>query len=190
MLVYWFGGAAVGFCGAFVLLLMGLQRKNRLRRVAQSVVMGLISIAIPIAVTWRVSSQILQGSGAELFEAMSQAPAHVISTPILDIPIQKFTWITSQSDLFQVFTSAMFPLPLLALGIVFMLNPFGWKKHWGWFLGMLLAIGIPIGPSLIWDGGWLVTGHALLQAVFPPLLRCVADGPARIGKGTQIFRLF
>ncbi|MBM75916.1 MAG: hypothetical protein CMK59_10990 [Proteobacteria bacterium] len=172
MLVYWFGGAAVGFCAAAVLLFMGLQETNRLRRIGQALLMATLSIAIPIAVTWRVSSQILQGSGSSLFESMSEEPAYLISAPLLDIPIQKFIWITSQEDLFRVLTSAMFPLPLLVLGALFIFNPFGWKRSWGWFLGVLLAIGIPIGPSLIWDGGWLVTGHALLQAVFPPLLRC------------------
>jgi hypothetical protein len=171
-LVYWFGGVAVGFSGAIAFVAALLFRKKRLKRILLGILLAATTVAIPLAVTWRVSSRILQGEGSELYSHMQAEPQYTVDLPFLTIPVQKFLRVGSGEDLWRLATHSMMPLSLLGVGLLCFLLPWGWRRRWPWTLAMLVAIGIPVGPALIWDGGWLLTGHALLQAVFPPLLRC------------------
>jgi hypothetical protein len=171
ILVYWFGGVAIGFCSLIAIILMGWGQ-NYPKRIVQFLWMGACAILIPLLITWRISKEFLFGNPEELFPALADSPAYIIDLGIWEIPIQKFTYMFDIQDLESIYLEAMIPTQFLGVALLFCCNPFGWKRRWGWFVALFIAIGIPLPPALIWDGGWFVSGHALLQSVFPPLLRC------------------
>ena len=172
ILVYWFGGVAVGFCAAIALLCMGW-KTGFVRRVAQSLWLASLAIGIPLAISWRVSKEIIAGQGGALFAALEQSPVYTLSLGVWDIPIQNVVYLNSWNDLREVIFQSRLPVSLLILCGLFVCNPIGWKKRWGWIVVLVVALGIPTEPALVWDGGWFVSGRALLQSVFSPLPRCV-----------------
>ena len=172
LMVYWFGGVAVGFSAGIAILLMGWKR-NVTSKIRRFLWMAFISVGIPLAITWRVSKEFLMGNGESLFDEMSEEPAYVLDLVLWSIPIQKFKYLERWSDLETVFFDAKIPLLLLGITLTCAIfNPFGWRRRWGWVIAFIIALGIPLPPSLIWDGGWFINGHAFLQSIFPPLLRC------------------
>jgi hypothetical protein len=172
LMVYWFGGVAVGFSACIAIILMGW-RKNVASKCLRFLWMAGLSIGIPLTLTWRVSKEFLLGNGEALFAEMSEKPAYMLDLGILSIPIQKFKHLQSLSDVESLFFEAKIPMALLGITLFYaFINPFGWRIRWGWMIALFIAIGIPLPPALIWDGGWIVNGHAFLQSVFPPLLRC------------------
>ena len=172
LMVYWFGGVAVGFSACIAIFLMGW-KKNVTSKIMRFLWMAFLSIGIPLTITWRVSKEFLIGNGEQLFAEMSEKPAYVLDLGMWSIPIQKFKHLEQWGELETVFIDAKVPLFFLGITLTYtVFNPFGWRRRWGWMIAFFVALGIPLPPSLIWDGGWLINGHAVLQSVFPPLLRC------------------
>ena len=85
-----------------VLLLMGWKR-NVISKIMRFLWMALLSIGIPLTITWRVSKEFLMGNGESLFDEMSEKPAYVLDLVLWSIPIQKFKYIEQWSDLETVF---------------------------------------------------------------------------------------
>ncbi|MEC7985291.1 MAG: hypothetical protein VX278_09010 [Myxococcota bacterium] len=170
--VYWFGGVAVGFCGALVLLTAILFRRRRLRRLQSALLLGGTTLFIALILTWRIASQIMSGDGGVLYEAMGAEPAMVLDLWLVQIPIQNFIYLQDWGDFRSIMARSMFPYEILQLVQLAILIPFGWKARWPWLIVGILSMGFLLGPALQWDGGWVLTGYALLQTVFPPLVRC------------------
>ena len=48
-----------------------------------------------------------------------------------------------------------------------------WRSHWVWFVGTIVALGLPFGAGLqLSESLWIPTPFVLLQKIFPPMLRC------------------
>jgi hypothetical protein len=169
-MTYWFSGAAIGFCGAIVLIVRWLTRPN-MRDIAFGSSLAFFAFGIGVFLTSRVSIPILKGEGSSLFTQLAKSPLMTIDTGIIPIPIQSLSHIESWSGLIDLAnTLPIAPLHWLLFGSIFLSLRF--KKLFPWALGLIIAIGIPLTPALQWKGGMLPTGHALFHAVFPPLPRC------------------
>ena len=170
--VYWFGGAAIGFCGALALMLSIPFKKYKARRAALGMLVGLITIIIGLTVTARISIPIIMGEGEQLYTAMQVPPASIIDLVFFTIPIQEFIPSYTNDQFLQIMARSMIPYETLRIAFFCMLIPFAWRKRIVWLIVGIIAIGIPIGPALQWEGGWIPTGYALLHSVFPPIVRC------------------
>jgi hypothetical protein len=103
---------------------------------------------------------------------MKESPAHIIDLGWFSIPIQEFIPVFTNEQFLKIMARSMIPYESLRMACVALLIPFAWKKRLIWLLVGVIAIGIPIGPALQWEGGWIPTGYALLHSVFPPIVRC------------------
>ena len=97
LMVYWFGGVAVGFSACIAILLMGWKR-NVTSKIVRFLWMAFLSIGIPLAITWRVSKEFLMGNGESLFDEMSEEPAYVLDLVLWSIPIREFKYLERWSD--------------------------------------------------------------------------------------------
>ena len=62
--------------------------------------------------------------------------------------------------------------PVLCLGLLGCLVPFGWKERWPWMVGWIVSLGIPITGAIAVGDWFFLLDKSLLQWVFPLLLRC------------------
>ena len=124
------------------------------------------------------------GNGESLFDEMSEEPAYILDLVLWSIPIQKFKYLERWSDLETVFFDAKIPLLLLGITLAYAIfNPFGWRRRWGWMITFIVALGIPLPPSLIWDGGWFINGHAFTIGLSTFITLCL---PRAYGGGAYI----
>jgi hypothetical protein len=166
-LVYWFSGAAVGFCG---LLLYFLFAKKPLFSLPKLFLLGGGAIAIILLTTWRVSKTFLLGTGKTQFAQLRRPSVSEIDLGIIEIPIQKWQYIMSFSDLNSMFSTLLIPssIFLCALGSALIC-----KKRFRTLLLILVTITIPIEGAIVFQyGTWFPTGYAFLHSIFPPLPRC------------------
>ena len=166
-LVYWFSGAAVGFCG---LLMYAFFARSRTRSLSKLILLGTGAISIVLAATWRVSKDFLLGSGGMQFAQLRRPPADDINLGILNIPLQKWQYISSWPDAASLLDTLLFPFVLIPLACTAaLLHP----KRIRSLLFLFIAITIPIeGAIVLQNGVWFPTGYAFLHSIFPPLPRC------------------
>lgn len=169
-LTYWFGGAAIGFCGAVVLIAQWIIRPN-FRQMAFGLLLSVITLSVSLLITARVSIPMLQGERNNLYYQLDRSPLTEIDLEVFTIPIQSMTHLSSLEDFYTLLKTLpveghfWWLAPLLII-------PLNWRKSIPWLIGFIIAVGIPLTPALHWKGGMLPTGHALFHAVFPPLPRC------------------
>ena len=170
--VYWFGGAAIGFCGAILLLFTTVWQKHKIQRFLHMILLGSITLFLAISITARISIPLLMGEGGSLYPQLETPPAYVATIAGYSIPIQEFIAVKTKETFLHVLAQSMIPYELLRMVFFALFIPFAWNKRIVWLLVGIIAIGIPIGPALQWEGGWIPTGYSLLHSVFPPLPRC------------------
>ena len=172
VLTYWFGGASTAFAGAIGFLLALPVSKKWKQSLGHFVLNGTVGVAIAVAITWPVSSTILKGSGSSIFTAMRSSPQMELDLLAFSIPIQWFETLTSWEDIKNLFKGLKMNPLWGYLVLVSIVIPVRWKHKLPWMIAFVVAIGFPLPPGLRWEGGWTFTGHALLQSVFPPVVRC------------------
>ena len=87
-LTYWFGGAAVGSCAGFVVLL-SLFTKRRIQKMIFLLGFSVVGILCTLLITWRISTKMLMGESKSLFPALNRKPLYEIDLGFLpSIPIQ------------------------------------------------------------------------------------------------------
>ena len=172
-LTYWFGGVAIGFCAGCTVLL-SLCHKRISQKMIFLLGFSVLGIGVTLLITWRISSQMLLGKGGSLFPVLNQKPLYEIDLWLIKIPIQEVTYLNDWHELYAIFIEKLSLSEgfLLFILLAFLLFPLTFRKNWVWGLTLFFAFGIPMTSAVTWNGGWLVTGHALLESIFPPLTRC------------------
>ena len=166
-LVYWFSGAAVGFCGIILYLLYG---QSRFRSLPKFIALGVGAVTLVLSATWRVSKDFISGSGGMQFAQLRRPPADEINLGVGKIPIQKWQYIQKFEDLSATLETLYFPLILIVAAMIAALFV---QKRIRSLLFVILAITIPIeGAIVLQNGAWFPTGYAFLHSIFPPLPRC------------------
>lgn len=166
-LVYWFSGAAVGFCGILLYLFYG---QSRIRSASKFAVLGVGAVTLVLGATWRVSKDFIIGSGGMQFAQLRRPPADEINLGLASIPIQKWQYIQQFSEVLSTLDTLFFPYVLLASSLFAALLL---RKRFRSILLVVIAITIPIeGAIVLQNGVWFPTGYAFLHSIFPPLPRC------------------
>ena len=156
---------AVGFCGIILYLFYG-----KWRTLPQFAALGLGAITLVLSATWRVSKDFISGSGGKQFAQLRRPPADEINLGLMDIPIQKWQYLQSFSDISSTLETLYFPPAILISALIASL----WvQKRLRSILFVFIAITIPIeGAIVLNNGAWFPTGYAFLHSIFPPLPRC------------------
>ena len=173
-LVYWFGGVAIGVCGALIWFIFWLQKKERLRGWFVGIVVMLSSLSLTLAITWRAAQPLIVGRGKRIYSGMDVEPVKRIELGAFNLPIQNMTDISTWAQFQTAFLKTELPLPFL---FVFVLSSIlAWRinrnKQRPWFWASFFALGFPFGAALSIGKLWFPTGFVLLQTVFPPMIRC------------------
>ena len=172
-LVYWFGGAAVGLCGAIAYFFHCLRDWRKWKAWLAGLGVALIACGLTLAVTWRVSKPILMGKANDAYKNISQTSSFDIDLGLFTIPIRRVNSLDDWSKIVELFVLSSIPFIVAALGMVTFLSRGVWKKHWPWLIAGLIAIGIPLDYGIDIAGSTIPTGYSLLQIVFPPIVRCL-----------------
>ena len=164
-LVYWFSGAAVGFCGIILYLFYG-----KWRSLPQFIALGIGAIMLVLSATWRVSKDFIFGSGGMQFAQLRRPPADEIQLGFMNIPIQKWQYIQKFADISALLEGLYFPSILLIAALIASLMI---KHRIRSIVFVFIAITIPIEGAIVFNNGsWIPTGYAFLHSIFPPLPRC------------------
>lgn len=182
--VYWFGGVAVGFCGAIVYLVDSMLKKQKLSTLGFALYGSLLSIGLALLFTWRVTSLMLQGQGGSLFPELEKTPLFVLDYGFR-IPIYHKIVVHSFAQLQRLFVQVHGSWLLGYLALFSVLIPYGWKKRLPWFVGWLMSLGLPLTGLIEYKGSMFITGQTWLQIIFPPLLR--NENPERMLVAPTLF---
>lgn len=173
-LTYWFTGIATGVCLVFWYLWLLFRQENKREGVLFGV-LGVVTVSVIIlSVTWPMSSRILSGQMQYSYKHLLGRPDHVYA--MTSLALQTEYSISSLKDLIYVFKASCQYLPFF---IVIVGTSFAaWGRTvkmplvalWIFTLGMSLSSGLNI------FGVHIPTGLAVLEWVFPPMLRCQFEG--------------
>jgi len=165
-LVYWFSGAAIGFCGILLILLCS---QNLRKSITRLLLLGCVSLLMILPITWRVSSLFLSGTGASSFAQIRRQPIAEIELFPRSIPIQNWLYTSTWSDVW-IYLQGLLPSMILWLAIFSLLIV---RNRFRVALLLLIAVSLPIEGALVLPNQWwFPTGYAFLQTIFPPLTRC------------------
>ena len=166
-LVYWFSGAAVGFCGLMLYAFFG---RAKIYTLPKLILLGTGAISIVLAATWRVSKDFLFGDGGTQFAQLRRPPVAEIDLGIFTIPLQKWQYISSTSEALSLLSKLSIPSTLITLSfIAALLHP----KRIRTILVLIVALTVPLEGAIVFGNGvWFPTGYAFLHSIFPPLPRC------------------
>lgn len=166
--VYWFGGVAIGFCGGLVVLCQIFQQSNRKRFIIRNLVSGVIAVGTSILLAHNMIIALWNGDNH--FEQLATTPVAYFG--LFDLPIYDSIRIHSSNHMMKLLHNHPSTTPILCLGVLGWLIPYGWKERWPWLVGWIVSLGIPITGAIVIDDWILPTGQSLLQWIFPLLLRC------------------
>ena len=173
-LTYWFTGIATGVCLVLWYLWLMVKQENKRQGIVFGV-LGVITVSVIIlSVTWPMSSRILSGQMQYSYKHLLGRPDHVYAWSSL--ALQTEYSISSLKDLIYVFKASCQYLPFFVVIVTASLVTWGRSLKgplivlWGFTLGMSLSSGLNI------FGIHIPTGLAVLEWIFPPMLRCQFEG--------------
>ena len=170
-LTYWFGAAGLGFVMLLVLLYEHIRQREFLLglRNAFLMLLGVLIVILPVA--GRLIWPILQGEP-------NIAYAHLLENSVRDyqllgmsFPIYSAEPVLSWSDAKRFVLGRHYPLWLLCTAVCTVVVLL-WKKKWSGLLLILVALLIPIGAALTIQGVVVPGPYAVIEWIFPPLVRC------------------
>jgi hypothetical protein len=170
-LTYWFSAAAVAF-GMGLVLLAGHAHERRwflALRNATLLFAGTAIVVLPVC--WRVVQPILAGKGSKSYSKMLEDPVAMFELWGFKLPLYGTDYVTDLDSLWTFLMGRHYPLSLLAGALIVVPAAFAFRKRI-WLWGALPALLLPIGSSLQWNGTVIPTTFALLEQLFPPLVRC------------------
>lgn len=172
--VYWFGGVAVGFCGGIVVVCQIVQQSNRKQFILRNLLSGVVAIGSSVLIAHNMIRALWKGDNS--FEQLTTPPVAYLGS--FDLPIYDNIQIHGSNHMIQVIQNHPSTMPILCLGLLGCLIPYGWKERWPWLIGWIVSLGIPITGAIAIGDWFFPTGKSLLQWVFPLLLRC--ENPDRM----------
>ena len=166
--VYWFGGVAVGFCGGAVALCQIYSQSNRKQFILNHLLAGLIAVGSSVLIIHKMLLDMM--SNTRTFEQLSEIP--ITHWSVLELPVYSATRLHNWRTVWQLLSEHPSTLPILFLGLLGCVIPYGWRNRWPWMVGWILSLGVPLKGALL-IGDWTIpTGQGILQWIFPLLLRC------------------
>ena len=173
-LTYWFTGIAMGVCMGLLFVYLFVRSEHK----KQGLAFGLISLcttfAIVLPITWDMTSRLLKGRGSHSFTKLLGKPDHTYSWFSLDLQTEYS--ISSWSDAVYVFKASCQLLPFFIAIVVCTLLPQGRRQKWFWFVLWFFTLGMSLSSGLNIFGVHIPTGLAVLEWIFPPMLRCQFEG--------------
>ncbi|MEC7986915.1 MAG: hypothetical protein VX278_17225, partial [Myxococcota bacterium] len=172
-LVYWFGGAGLGFCAIPVCLWLYIQKRDWLGGLKAACILSVLSLGICLAVTYRTAIPLIEGRDRSAYGRMDRPPQETLDLLLLEVPVREIIDVSSWNAVVGVYESTKMPLLLLGLVLIASMVPYGRKEKRPWILGWILGVGFPVGAAVsVSKEIWFPTGFAFFNTVFPPLIRC------------------
>ena len=166
--VYWFGGVAVGFCGGLIVICQIFQQEERKLFILRNLMAGFIAVGTSILVAHKMIWALL--NGANQFEQLDANPVAYLGP--WDVPIYTSLQVHGWNHAWLLLQDHPSTLPILFLGLIGCITPFGWKERWPWLVGWFISLGIPVTGAIAIGDWFFPTGQSFLQWIFPLLLRC------------------
>ena len=173
-LTYWFTGIAVGVCMGLLFLWCIVQQKSYKKGLLFACAAILSACAIILPLTWRMTSRLFSGRTRHTYTKLLGDPSHTYDW--LGLSLQTEYTVSSWSELQYVFKASCQHPVFFALIIVCALLSYGRKDKRPWFWLWFFTLGMSLSSGLKIFSVHLPTGLALLEWVFPPMLRCQFEG--------------
>jgi hypothetical protein len=170
-LTYWFGAAGLGFVLLLVMLYEHI-RKGKVKlgvRNAAVMMVGVLVVILPVA--GRLIWPIVQGEANGAYEPMLNFRADEYHFLGMSFPIYSTEPILSWADSKRFVLGRHYPLWLLAMTLI-TVPILLFKRWWSAVIVVLVAVLIPVGASLTIKGVVIPGPFAVIEWIFPPLVRC------------------
>lgn len=168
-LTYWFGAVGLGATLGMWIITRYLQQKQYKLLGIHGVlcVLGVTAVVAPIA--WRAIYPILLGKGSIAYNSILEKP--ITTWSFLQLPIYGKEMLLSLEDVWIFIHGRHFPIVLL-LSCISTVSWLFYRKKWGWAILLCWSICLPFGSSLVIFEQIIPTPYAVLEWIFPPLVRC------------------
>lgn len=170
-LIYWFGAAGLGFGMALVLFYDHIREKKWLLGLRNAALLIASTSLVVLPITWRAVKPILSGKGSKAYSHLLNSPTDNIDLLLFSFPIYSSEIILSFSDLWIFIKGRHYPYFLLLTFVLTLLFTL-YKRKFFWAVILCIVMMLPIGSALTLFSTVIPTSYALLEWIFPPLVRC------------------
>ena len=173
-LTYWFTAIAIGVCVLILYLFEFLRSPKK----QQGVWFGLCSIfsalIIVLPITWPMTSRLLNGRMQHSYRKLLGKPDHIYSWASLELQTEYS--ISGWSDLVYVFKASCQFIPFFLVIVVCSCLRQGRVEKGLWVVLWIFTLGMSLSSGINLYGVHVPTGLAILEWIFPPMLRCQFEG--------------